>query len=67
MDKNEEALAELDNAAAAVPEALPALKLRAQILFQMKRYDDAIPGTAKGCGACSAGSGYSGAARSSIS
>lgn len=43
QDKNEEALAELDRAATGGRESLAGLKLRAQILFQMKRYDDAIP------------------------
>jgi tetratricopeptide (TPR) repeat protein len=43
LGKNEDALAELDRAAASGPESLSALKLRGQILFQLKRYDDAIP------------------------
>ncbi|MGB9241841.1 MAG: tetratricopeptide repeat protein [Candidatus Acidiferrales bacterium] len=43
LGKNEEALAELDRAAAEPSqEPLSALKLRGQILFQLKRYDDAI-------------------------
>ena len=43
LGRNEEALAELDRAAAEPSqERLSALKLRGQILFQLKRYDDAI-------------------------
>jgi tetratricopeptide (TPR) repeat protein len=47
LGKNEEALAELDRAAAVRPENLPALKLRSLIYFQLKRYDDAIPALQK--------------------
>jgi tetratricopeptide (TPR) repeat protein len=43
LGKDDDALAELDRAAAAVPESLQALKLRSQIYWEKKRYDDAIP------------------------
>jgi tetratricopeptide (TPR) repeat protein len=43
MKKYEDALGELDKAAAAGPEKVAALKLRAQIYFTKERYDDAIP------------------------
>jgi tetratricopeptide (TPR) repeat protein len=41
--KEDDALAELDRAAAAGPEALPALKLRAVIYFREKQYDKLVP------------------------
>jgi tetratricopeptide (TPR) repeat protein len=41
--KDDDALAELDKAAAAGPESLRALKLRALIYFRKKQYDDAVP------------------------
>jgi len=43
LGKDDDALAELDRAAAAGPETLEALKLRSQIYWERKRYDDAIP------------------------
>jgi len=47
LGKSDEALAELDRASNGTPENLRALKLRAQIAFQRKRYDDAIPALRK--------------------
>ena len=41
--KDDDALAELDRAAAAGPEALRALQLRAVIYFRKKQYDNAVP------------------------
>jgi len=43
LGKDDDALEELDRAAAAGPETLEALKLRSQIYWERKRYDDAIP------------------------
>jgi tetratricopeptide (TPR) repeat protein len=43
LGRDDEALAELDRAAAGGPESLPALKLRSQIYWEKKRYDDAVP------------------------
>ena len=43
LGKDEDALAELDKAAASAPEDLRALKLRSGIYFEKKRYDDAVP------------------------
>ncbi|MGH9708640.1 MAG: tetratricopeptide repeat protein, partial [Candidatus Acidiferrales bacterium] len=43
LGKTDEALGELDRAAAKGAETFQALKLRAQILFDAKRYNDAIP------------------------
>ncbi len=43
LGKNDDALAELDRAAASGPEPLRALKLRSEILWEKKRYDDALP------------------------
>jgi len=43
LGKDDDALAELDRAAAPGPETLEALKLRSQIYWERKRYDDAIP------------------------
>jgi tetratricopeptide (TPR) repeat protein len=43
LGKNDDALAELDHAAAADPEGFRALKLRSQIYWELKRYDDAVP------------------------
>lgn len=42
LGKDDDALAELDRAAAAGPESAPALKLRSQIYWEKKRLDDAI-------------------------
>ncbi|MFY9803957.1 MAG: tetratricopeptide repeat protein [Candidatus Acidiferrales bacterium] len=41
--KDDDALAELDRAAAAGPESLRALRLRAVIYFRKKQYDNAVP------------------------
>ncbi len=41
--KLDDALAELDRAANGQPEALPALKLRANILYQKKQFSDLLP------------------------
>jgi Flp pilus assembly protein TadD len=41
--KEDDALAELDKVAAAGPESLRALKLRALIYFRKKQYDNAVP------------------------
>jgi tetratricopeptide (TPR) repeat protein len=43
LGKSDEALAELDRAAAAGPENLRALKLRSQIYWETKRHDAALP------------------------
>lgn len=43
LGKDDDALAELDRAAAVGPEGLRALKLRSQIYWEKKRYDDAVP------------------------
>lgn len=43
LGKDDDALAELDRAAAAGPEGLRQLKLRSQIYWEKKRYDDAVP------------------------
>ncbi len=43
LGKDDDALAELDRAAALGREGAPALKLRSQIYWQHRRYDDAIP------------------------
>jgi tetratricopeptide (TPR) repeat protein len=43
LGRNDDALAELDRAAANGQEQLRALKLRSQIYWEEKRYDDALP------------------------
>lgn len=43
LGKDDDALAELDRAASGGLESLVALKLRSQILWKKKRYDDAVP------------------------
>jgi tetratricopeptide (TPR) repeat protein len=43
LGKNDDALAELDRAAASGPEQLRALKLRSEIFWEKKRYDEALP------------------------
>ncbi|MGA7915267.1 MAG: tetratricopeptide repeat protein [Candidatus Acidiferrales bacterium] len=45
--KDDDALAELDRAAAAGPESLRALRLRALIYFRQKDYDKAVPALTK--------------------
>ncbi len=42
LGKDDDALAELDRAAAGAPENLRALKLRSQIYWETKRYNDAV-------------------------
>jgi len=43
LGKDDDALGELDRAAAAGPEGIRQLKLRSQIYWEKKRYDEAIP------------------------
>jgi tetratricopeptide (TPR) repeat protein len=43
MGKDDDALAELDQASTAGPEGLRAMRLRSQIYFEKKRYNDDIP------------------------